>query len=149
MSSSSKERNSLMSKSSSRRPQRGSRLVLAFFLSSTLLVAIIYSKVLAAVMRLAGLTDTQMLGRDFTQSTMLALAFTVVTLLYTLKATSAKGFIDQVSEELVKVTWPTFDESKANTTNTIVVTLIIGAILFSFDTIFGGLTDLLLISRPS
>jgi preprotein translocase subunit SecE len=138
-----------MSKSSSRRPQRGSKLVLAFFLSSTLLVAIIYSKVLAAVMRLAGLTDTQMLGRDLTQSTMLALVFTVVTLLYTLKATSAKGFIDQVSEELVKVTWPTFDESKANTTNTIVVTLIIGAILFSFDTIFGGLTDLLLISRPS
>lgn len=133
----------------SRRAQNSSRLILAFFFSATLLVAVIYAKVFAAIMRIAGLVDTQVLGRDFTQSTIIAIAFTIITLLYTLYATAAKGFIDQVAEELVKVTWPTLDESKMNTVNTIVVTLIIGAILFSFDTFFGGLTDLLLVGKRS
>jgi preprotein translocase SecE subunit len=100
-------------------------------------------------MRVAGLIDTTILGRDFTQSTIWALGFTVLTLLYALKVTSAHEFVKQVAEELVKTTWPTFDESKLNTTNTIIVTLIIGAVLFGFDSVFGALTTQLLTSNPS
>jgi preprotein translocase SecE subunit len=77
---------------------------------------------------------------------MVALAFTVVTLIYSLRATAAYEFVKQVAEELVKVSWPTFDESKTNTINTIVVTFIIGLILFSFDSVFGALTNILLSS---
>ena len=139
-----------MSRSSlRRRPQLSSRLVLTFFLSATLLTAIIYTKLFAAVIRTAGLADPMVLGRDFRQSTIIALAFTVLTLLYALKATSAHEFVKQVSEELVKVTWPTLDESKMNTANTIIITLIIGAILFSFDSVFGWLTTQLLMGATS
>ena len=135
-----------MSSSSTRRPQLSSRLVLAFFLVATVLVAVLYTKIFAAAFRIAGLHDSTVLGRDFTISTMVALAFTVVSLIYTLRATAAYEFVKQVAEELVKVTWPTLDESKAQTINTIVVTSIIGLILFSFDSVFGALTNILLSS---
>jgi preprotein translocase subunit SecE len=129
---------------SSRRPQLSSRIVLAFFMVATILTAILYTKVMAAVFTLVGIKDPAVLGRDFTNSTMIALAMTVASLFYALRATAAYGFVKQVAEELVKVTWPTFDESKQNTTNTVWVTGVIALILFLFDWVFGNLTDFLL-----
>jgi preprotein translocase subunit SecE len=129
---------------SSRRPQLSSRIVLAFFMVATVLTAILYTKVMAAVFTLTGIKDPAVLGRDFTNSTMIALAMTVASLFYALRATAAYGFVKQVAEELVKVTWPTFDESKQNTSNTVWVTGVIALILFLFDWVFGNLTDFLL-----
>ena len=129
---------------SSRRPQLSSRIVLAFFMVATILTAILYTKVMAAVFTLTGIKDPAVLGRDFTNSTMIALAMTVASLFYALRATAAYGFVKQVAEELVKVTWPTFDESKQNTSNTVWVTGVIALILFLFDWVFGNLTDFLL-----
>ena len=129
---------------SSRRPQLSSRIVLAFFMVATILTAILYTKVMAAVFTLVGIKDPAVLGRDFTNSTMIALAMTVASLFYALRATAAYGFVKQVAEELVKVTWPTFDESKQNTSNTVWVTGVIALILFLFDWVFGNLTDFLL-----
>ena len=133
-----------MSSSTSRRPQLSSRLVLAFFMVATILTAILLDKLFAAFFALAEIKTPAVLGRDFTTSTMFALGMTVVLLFYTLRATVAKEFVKQVAEELVKVTWPTFDESKQNTYYTVVVTMAIAAILFVFDWIFGNLTDFLL-----
>lgn len=129
---------------SSRRPQLSSRIVLAFFMVATILTAILFTKIMAALFTLVGIKDPAVLGRDFTNSTMIALAMTVAALFYTLRATAAYGFVKQVAEELVKVTWPTFDESKQNTSSTIWVTGVIALILFIFDWIFGNLTDFLL-----
>lgn len=75
---------------------------------------------------------------------MFALGMTVVALFYTLRATAAKEFVKQVAEELVKVSWPTLDESKQNTYYTVVVTIAIAAILFVFDWVFNNLTTMLL-----
>ena len=129
---------------SSRRPQLSSRIVLAFFMVSTVLTAILYTKIMAGLFTILGIKDPAVLGRDFTNSTMIALAMTVATLFYTLRATAAYGFVKQVAEELVKVTWPTFDESKQNTSSTVWVTGLIALILFAFDWVFGNLTDFLL-----
>ena len=129
---------------SSRRPQLSSRIVLAFFMVSTVLTAILYTKIMSGLFTVLGIKDPAVLGRDFTNSTMIALAMTVATLFYTLRATVAYGFVKQVAEELVKVTWPTFDESKQNTSSTVWVTAVIAVILFVFDWVFGNLTDFLL-----
>ncbi|MAD59965.1 MAG: preprotein translocase subunit SecE [Myxococcales bacterium] len=129
---------------SSRRPQLSSRIVLAFFMVSTVLTAILYTKIMAGMFTIFGIKDPAVLGRDFTNSTMIALAMTVATLFYALRATAAHAFVKQVAEELVKVTWPTFDESKRNTSSTVWVTGLIAMILFAFDWIFGNLTDFLL-----
>jgi preprotein translocase subunit SecE len=99
---------------------------------------------MAGLFAVMGIKDPAVLGRDFTNSTMLALGLTVASLFYALRATVAYAFVKQVAEELVKVTWPSFDESKDNTSSTILVTAIIGVILFVFDWFFGNLTDFLL-----
>lgn len=129
---------------SSRRPQLSSRIVLAFFMVATILTALLYTKLMAAVFTMLGIKDPAVLGRDFTNSTMIALGFTVATLFYAIRATVAYAFVKQVAEELVKVTWPTFDESKQNTSSTVWVTTVIAVILFVFDWAFGNLTDFLL-----
>lgn len=133
-----------MASSTTRRPQLSSRLVLAFFMVATILTAILFDKLFAAIFAFAEVKTPAVLGRDFTTSTMFALGMTIVTLFYTLRATAAKEFVKQVAEELVKVSWPTLDESKQNTYYTVVVTIAIAAILFVFDWVFNNLTTMLL-----
>jgi hypothetical protein len=60
---------------------------------ATILTAILYTKVMAAVFTLVGIKDPAVLGRDFTNSTMIALAMTVASLFYALRATAAYGFV--------------------------------------------------------
>jgi preprotein translocase SecE subunit len=128
----------------SNQSQLTSKIVNAFFFVATLLVAILYAKIFASFFLIFGIKDPAILGRDFTMSTMIALAMTIATLIYSLSATVASQFVNQVADELVKVTWPSMEESKLQTNNTIIVTAIIGFILFVFDWFFGGLTDFLL-----
>jgi preprotein translocase subunit SecE len=139
-----KKDNIMASSVSSRRPQLSSRIVLAFFMVATVLTALLFTKLMAAIFMMAGIKDPAVLGRDFTNSTMIALGMTVAGLFYTLRATVAYPFVKQVAEELVKVTWPSFEESKQNTSSTVWVTAVIAIILFVFDWAFGNLTDLLL-----
>jgi preprotein translocase SecE subunit len=116
-------------------------------MAATLITAVLYSKILAALFSMLGVHDGDLLGRgysDFTHSTALALLLTVASLYYALKSTVTYHFVREVSLELVKVTWPSFDESKLQTRNTIIVTLIICVILLVFDKVFGFLTNILL-----
>jgi preprotein translocase subunit SecE len=137
-----------MSSITSRRVSQGAslqaKIIRAFYFVATLIVAVLYSKIIAAGFSWFALKDPAVLGRDFTMSTVYALAFTVLTLWWVLRSPLYRSFINEVAQELVKVSWPTFDESKLQTMITIIVTLIIAAILYVFDLTFGGLTDLLL-----
>lgn len=120
------------------------RITRAFYFVATLLVAVLYSKIIAAGFSWFALKDPAVLGRDFTMSTIYALVLTIITLWSVLRSPVYRSFVSEVSQELVKVSWPTFDESKLQTYITIVVTGIIAVILFGFDTFFSGLTDFLL-----
>jgi preprotein translocase subunit SecE len=124
--------------------QNSSRLVMTFFIVATIVTAIFYSKLFAGIFQIFGVKDPAVLGRDFTNSTMFALFATVASLYYAIRATVAYGFVQQVADELVKVTWPNFEESKLHSKNTIVVTFIISLILFFFDSVFGELTSWIL-----
>ena len=123
---------------------KSSRLVMAFFIVSTVLTVVLYSKIFAALFSNFGVRDLAVLGNDFRNSTVFALFATVATLFYVFKATASYDFVNQVANELVKVVWPSWDESKEQTQNTIVITGIIGLILFVFDWFFGWFTDALL-----
>lgn len=124
--------------------QNSSRLVMTFFIVATIITAAFYSKLFAGIFQVFGVKDPAVLGRDFTNSTMFALLATVASLYYAIRATVAYGFVQQVADELVKVTWPSFDESKLHSKNTIIVTIIVSFILFFFDWVFGGLTSWIL-----
>lgn len=123
---------------------KSSRLVMAFFIVSTVLTVVLYSKIFGSLFSNFGVRDMAVLGNDFRNSTVFALFATIGTLFYVFKATASYAFVNQVAEELIKVVWPTWDESKEQTKNTIVITGIIGCILFIFDWVFGGLTNALL-----
>ena len=120
------------------------RLKRGFYFLATLTAAIFYTKLMASVFTGLAMKDMPLLGRGFTLSTVYALGLTVVTMWYALTAPRARLFIDEVAQELVKVSWPTFDESKLQTFQTAVTTIIIAVILYTFDFVFGGLTNLLL-----
>lgn len=120
------------------------RLKRGFYFVATLVAAVFYTKLIAAVFSGLSIKDMPLLGRGFTMSTAYALGLTVLTMWYALTAPRARLFIDEVAQELVKVSWPTFDESKLQTFQTAITTLIIAVILYTFDFVFGGLTSLLL-----
>ena len=120
------------------------RLVLAFFIIATVIIAVLYAKTFALLFSTFDVKDPAVLGKEFRQSTILALVATVGTLYYVLKTTVARTFVTQSADELVKVTWPTLEEAKAHSNNTIIVTGIIAFILFVFDWVFAGLTHFLL-----
>ena len=123
---------------------KSSRLVMAFFIVSTVITVVLYSKIFAALFSNFGVRDLAVLGNDFRNSTVFALFATVATIFYTFKATASYAFVTQVADELVKVVWPSWDESKEQTKNTVIITGIIGLILFLFDWFFGWFTDALL-----
>ncbi|MEE2643984.1 MAG: preprotein translocase subunit SecE [Myxococcota bacterium] len=121
------------------------RIVFAFFFSAFIITTIVLSKLIASIYVTAGFNDQAYLGRDFTESTFVGLICAVVLLFYTLNGTRAQRFVNEAAQELVQVTWPTFDESKRNTFYTIMVTIILAILLFGFDKSFGYLTDQLLL----
>ena len=53
--------------------------------------------------------------------------------------------VTEVTDETSKVTYgPNWEETKSNTVVTVIVTVIIAAILWGFDQVFGRLTNYLL-----
>ncbi len=123
------------------------RLATAFFLLSTLITMVIYSKTFASLFASFGFKDYSLLGREFTTSTLTAVLVAAATLYYFLKFTRAWTFVNESSEEILRVTWPTMEDNKKRTIQTFTIVTIVGVILFAFDIVFRQLTDFLLSSR--
>ena len=121
-----------------------SRMVSMFFAASTLLAWGIYAKTFGLLFSTFGVRDAHLLGKGFTMTTLVGLVAAVVTLLYTWRHPTIRPTINEVADELTKVVWPTWEETVNNTKITIVVSLIITAILWVFDQVFGHLTDMIL-----
>ncbi|MCA9626104.1 MAG: preprotein translocase subunit SecE [Myxococcales bacterium] len=120
------------------------RMVNLFFAASTLLAWVIMAKLFALIFATAGVRDAHILGKQFTSTTLLAAFGAVSLLVYTWRHERARPLVNEVADELVKVTWPTWEETKNNSKVTVVVTLIIALILWLFDQVFGNLTSMLL-----
>lgn len=120
------------------------RLKRGFYFLATLAAAVFYTKLMASAFAALALKDAPLLGRGFTMSTVYALGLTALTIWFALASPRARLFIDEVAQELVKVSWPTFDESKLQTIQIALTTAIIAVILYVFDFVFGGLTNMIL-----
>ncbi len=120
------------------------RMVNLFFAGSTLLCWMTFSKVYASLFAALKVADTHLLGKGFTLTTGIAAATAIVLLVWVWKHPRLKTQIDEVGEELVKVTWPSWEETRNHSKITIIVTMIIAAILWIFDQVFGNLTERLL-----
>jgi preprotein translocase SecE subunit len=69
-----------------------------------------------------------------------ALALALAAFAWTKSNKRAMDFLDEVSQELSKVTWPNLKETVASTGVIIVMVGIAAGILFLFDTLWGTLT---------
>ncbi len=120
------------------------RLVNLFFAATTLLSWLVMGRVLGAVFSAVGVRDHHILGKQFTSTTLLGGLAALALFAWAWRHVRLKPFIHEVADELVKVTWPTWEETRNNTRVTIVVTMIISLILWVFDQVFGNLTSLIL-----
>ena len=120
------------------------RMVNLAFAGGTILAWVLLTKLFATVFGSLGVRDAHLLGKNFTTSTALAAGAAIGLLVYCWRHERVRPMSQEVADELVQVTWPSWDETKSNTRITIVVTLIISFILWVFDQAFGNLTNLLL-----
>ncbi len=120
------------------------RIVNIFFAAATLLAWVIFARVFAAVFALANQRDAHILGKQFTTSTLLAAGTALALLFWAARHPKLRPLGHEVADELLKVTWPTWEETRNNAKVTVAVTVIVACILWVFDQVFGNLTSALL-----
>ena len=120
------------------------RMVNLFYAGATLIAWWAFSNFFVSLFGVLKMRDTHLLGKQFTLSTGIGALTAAVLFIYCWKNSRIRTQIDEVGEELVKVTWPGWEETRDHSKITIIVTMIIAAILWVFDQVFGNLTDMLL-----
>ncbi|MET0406603.1 MAG: preprotein translocase subunit SecE [Cystobacter sp.] len=112
------------------------RLVVIFFLIAGLIFAFFLEHVFGLVWARAGWGDPVIIdGLDWTVSTLLGflVAAGLVVGAYVYPKTHALSL--DVASELMKVTWPSWDETRASTMAVIVASIIAAVLLFGIDTL--------------
>jgi preprotein translocase subunit SecE len=120
------------------------RIVQFAYGAGTFLVALFASRLYGSIFGLVGARDPQILGKDFTLTTLLAAATAIGALLWTWRHERIRPLAQEVADELTKVTWPTWEETKTNGRVTVAVSVVVALILGVFDWFFGGLTNYIL-----
>jgi len=112
------------------------RLVVIFYLIAGIVLALFLEHVFGLLWAAAGWNDREILeGLGWSTSTLvgfaLALAITVATYLH--PRTHALSL--EVASELMKVTWPSWPETRASTFAVVVASLVAALLLFFIDTV--------------
>jgi preprotein translocase subunit SecE len=112
------------------------RLVVIFFLIAGLIFAFFLEHVCGLIWARVGWGDPVIIdGLDWTVSTLLgfAIAAGLVVGAYVHPKTHALSL--EVASELMKVTWPSWEETKASTMAVIVASIVAAILLFGIDTL--------------
>ena len=107
-----------------------------------LLAWVVFSKFFAFALGLISADlDKWLLGENFTVSTLCGLLVGVGTVAALKLHPTISTLSVEIANELKKVTWPNWNETKVATIVVLVTTLIIAAILGVFDLVWGALTS--------
>jgi preprotein translocase subunit SecE len=90
------------------------------------------------------LTDTPILGRYVTLTTLIAVGVAVALTFWLYRKPGVFSYLSEVVAELRKVTWPSMDETKRSTFIVIVFTILLSGYLAIFDQIWKYLTELII-----
>jgi preprotein translocase SecE subunit len=118
-----------------------STLVGIFFLLAAAVVAIIVSKAAASLFAVLRVTDTALVGDQVTLSRLVGVVIAVLLAGAFFAWPKTKNYIGAVAEELNKVNWPSWAETKVNTLVVVVTSVIAAMILGVFDVTFGLLSE--------
>lgn len=113
------------------------RLVVLFYLAAGVVVALFLGKVLGLVFAEVGLGDKsdalESIGLTPTQVLGVLLAGGIGVFCYANAKT--RTISNEVASELMKVTWPSWEETRTSTTAVVVASLVAAVILFGIDTV--------------
>ena len=119
------------------------RWVTLGFVALGVLAAIVLSKALAATVGLARLTqyDYALLGPKVTLTTAFAWLVCLVATVWAYREERWHTLGTEIVQELRKVVWPKWDETKSATVVVTITTIIIALLLYFFDAIWSYVTS--------
>jgi preprotein translocase SecE subunit len=118
-----------------------STLVGVFYVGSAILLAWVLSTAYATLFATLRINDTPLIGDRVTVTRLLGLATGVVVGVGTYVWPKTKNFVTACAEELDKVAWPDWGETKTSTLVVILFSVISAAILGVFDITFQILSN--------
>ena len=114
--------------------------VALFFIAAAFLLTLVLDKTAQGLFAYANVANPSLLGDRFTLSTAIGLGISVVVGACAWITPKTKNFIGDSVDELAKVSWPAWAETKVNTVVVIVFSFIAAGILGVFDSVFSWLT---------
>jgi preprotein translocase subunit SecE len=119
------------------------RLVAIFFFFAAIVLGIFLEKILAIAFSYTRWPDVEIFGADWTLSTVLGYGIAAAAAVATWRAPRIHGVATQAAQELEKVTWPTWRESRASTVAVLIFTFVAAAILGIFDVLWARISSLI------
>lgn len=119
------------------------RYVNLSFVAAGLLAFVVLSEVYTAIIEMFGTgANVSLIGHGFRLADLAGMLSGVLLAIYLKRSEKISTYAMEVGNELSKVTWPTWKETKLATVVVIIVTLIIAAILGLLDLVWGALSSL-------
>ena len=119
------------------------RAVAVLFMIGGALVGVFFRSLTIAIMTFRVLEDPMIAGIA-PLSTLIGVVSGVIGFLVLLRNTAATTFVDSVVSELLRVTWPTRDETFSNTGIVIGSTVFFASLLAVYDFVWAKLTEIFL-----
>lgn len=112
------------------------RLVVIFYLLSGLILAIFFTHVLTLVWgRFAWPNRILISGPDWDVPTVVSIALSFGLVVFCWVNQRIKGLCLESATELMKVTWPTWQETRSSTVAVLIASVVSALLLFFFDTL--------------
>jgi preprotein translocase subunit SecE len=113
------------------------RLVVIFTLCLAIVVVLFLKHVLAPVWVAVGLPDRPLIegAEEWTYSSLVAIALTGAAIGGCWASTKIRHLAFETASELMRVTWPTWEETKVSTVAVVVASVLAGLILFGIDSV--------------
>ena len=119
-----------------------STVVGLFFFCSAVLATVVLDKAFTATFLSMGVSNNALLGERFTLSTLLAVVLSFAGAGYAMVGNQkSRRFVEECVDEVGKIAFPEWSETKMNTVVVIVFSFVSAGILGVFDTLFSWLTS--------
>ena len=115
--------------------------VVLFFVIATIIVAYVLGLLFADIFAWTRVVDSRIMGEVFTLSNLCGASIAIVLGFYLgFINKKSRTYIENVVNEIDKVAWPTWDQTRVATVTVIVTSCIAALVLGVFDMFFGWLS---------
>ncbi len=113
------------------------RLVVIFTLCLAIVLVLFLKHVIAPVWVAVGLPDRPLIegAEEWTYSSLVAVAIAAAALGAAWASTKVRHLAFETASELMRVTWPSWEETRVSTVAVVIASLVAGVLLFFIDSI--------------